>query len=115
MGTQSTTTPILGPARPFKVICECIARYGVAVCLMCVFGSIVQAQTQATMLPLALPSAIAFDAQGNLYFAETGNHTVRKLSAGGVITTVAGSGVQGFWATGGRLRLLNLTRRRGWR
>ena len=101
MGTQSTTTPILGPARPFKVICECIARYGVAVCLMCVFGSIVQAQTQATMLPLALPSAIAFDAQGNLYFAETGNHTVRKLSAGGVITTVAGSGVQGFSGDGG--------------
>lgn len=55
-----------------------------------------RAQTQGTPQPLVLPSAIAFDAQGNLYFAETGNHLVLKLSAAGVITTVAGSGVQGF-------------------
>jgi hypothetical protein len=55
-----------------------------------------RAQTQATTLPLMLPSATVFDAQGNLYFAETGNHVVRKLSSGGIITTVAGNGVQGF-------------------
>ena len=55
-----------------------------------------RAQTQGTPQPLVLPSAIAFDAQGTLYFAETGNHLVLKLSAAGVITTVAGSGVQGF-------------------
>jgi len=55
-----------------------------------------RAQTQAMTLPLMLPSATVFDAQGNLYFAETGNHVVRKLSSGGIITTVAGNGVQGF-------------------
>jgi sugar lactone lactonase YvrE len=54
------------------------------------------AQTQATTLPLLLPSATAFDAAGNLYFVETGNHVVRKITPAGIITTVAGNGVQGF-------------------
>ena len=60
------------------------------------FATQAWAQTQATTLPLMLPSAIAFDAQGDLYFAETGNHAVRILSAAGTVTTVAGSGVQGY-------------------
>ncbi len=51
--------------------------------------------------PLALPSAMAFDAQGNLYFAETNNHVVRKISVGGGLTTVAGNSVQGFAGDGG--------------
>jgi hypothetical protein len=51
--------------------------------------------------PLVLPSAIVFDAQGNLYFAETGNHVVRRFSTSGVTTTVAGTGVQGFGGDGG--------------
>jgi sugar lactone lactonase YvrE len=54
------------------------------------------AQTQATTLPLMLPSAIAFDAAGDLYFADAGEHTVRMLSTAGAITTVAGTGVQGY-------------------
>lgn len=96
MGTQSTTTPIRVRARPFQAICERIARYGAVIGLALILNAPVRAQTQATTLPLVLPAAIAFDAQGNLYFAETGNHTVLKLSAAGVITPVAGNGVQGF-------------------
>jgi sugar lactone lactonase YvrE len=53
-------------------------------------------QTQATAVPLVLPTALVFDAQGNLYFAETGNHVIRKFSVGGGLTTVVGNGVQGF-------------------
>jgi len=60
------------------------------------FATAARAQTQATTLPLLLPSSVVFDAQGNLYFAETGNHVVRKVTSAGIITTVAGSGVQGF-------------------
>jgi len=69
-----------------------------------------RAQTQATTLPLMLPSATVFDAQGNLYFAETGNHVVRKLSSGGIITTVAGNGVQGFSGDNGPATAAELTR-----
>ncbi len=56
---------------------------------------------QATALPLVLPSAIAFDVQGNLYFAETGNHVVRMYSVAGALSIVAGNGVQGFAGDGG--------------
>ncbi len=43
------------------------------------------------------PSAVVLDATGNLYVADTGNHTLRKITSLGVVTTVAGrTGVQGF-------------------
>ncbi len=57
--------------------------------------------TQATTVPLLLPGGLAYDAQGDLFFAETSNHVVRRVSATGVLTTVAGTGVQGFAGDGG--------------
>jgi uncharacterized protein (TIGR03437 family) len=41
------------------------------------------------------PSGIAVDSAGNLYISEWDGSRIRKVS-GGVITTVAGTGVQGF-------------------
>jgi hypothetical protein len=35
-------------------------------------------------------SAVAVDAAGNVYVADTGNHTIRKVTAAGVVTTLAG-------------------------
>jgi sugar lactone lactonase YvrE len=37
------------------------------------------------------PEGIAMDAVGNLYVADTGNHTVRKITVTGVVSTLAGS------------------------
>ena len=45
----------------------------------------------ATAARLFRPTNITFDAQGNLYFADTGNNKIRKIDANGIITTVAGS------------------------
>ena len=46
----------------------------------------------ATSATLAAPSAVAYDASGNLYLADTQNHVVRKISkATGTITTIAGT------------------------
>ncbi|HET7467063.1 MAG TPA: hypothetical protein VFL29_10370 [Candidatus Dormibacteraeota bacterium] len=42
------------------------------------------------------PGGIAFDAAGNLYFADSNNHRIRRIDAHGVITTVAGTGVRGY-------------------
>jgi sugar lactone lactonase YvrE len=46
----------------------------------------------ATAARLFKPTTIAFDAQGNLYFADSGNNAVRKVDKAGIITTVAGGG-----------------------
>lgn len=55
----------------------------------------------ATSANLALPTAVAYDAAGNLYIADANNHVIREVDTTGKISTVAGSGVQGFSGDGG--------------
>lgn len=48
------------------------------------------------------PGGIFVDAPGNLYIADTGNYKVRKVTiATGIITTLAGTGLQGSTGDGG--------------
>jgi uncharacterized protein (TIGR03437 family) len=49
----------------------------------------------ATSAELYQPNGVAVDSAGNVYIADTFNNRVRKVS-GGVITTVAGNGTEGF-------------------
>lgn len=44
---------------------------------------------------------LALDAAGNLYIADATNRRVRKIATGGMISTVAGVGVEGFSGDGG--------------
>lgn len=46
------------------------------------------------------PMALAFDKGGLLYISDQLNHRIRKVGADGVITTVAGSGLQGYGGDG---------------
>ena len=50
----------------------------------------------ATLASLASPLGIALDKAGNLYIADADNHRIRRIDLRGVITTVAGNGVEGF-------------------
>lgn len=64
----------------------------------------------ATQARLNHPTAVAVDAQGNLYIADTENHRIRKVGPDGIIRTIAGDGIPGFEGDGGpahqaRLRL----------
>lgn len=55
----------------------------------------------ATAASLYSPRGVSVDRYGNVYFAENLNNTVRKISATGIITTIAGTGSAGFSGDGG--------------
>jgi trimeric autotransporter adhesin len=46
----------------------------------------------ATAAELNLPTGIAIDQAGNLYIADEGNEVVRRVTTGGLISTIAGNG-----------------------
>jgi len=54
----------------------------------------------ATAAALSYPYGVAVDASGNLFIADTANNRIRKVSASGIITTVAGSGPTGYAQSG---------------
>ncbi|AZT84803.1 hypothetical protein EHN06_15270 [Marinobacter sp. NP-4(2019)] len=55
----------------------------------------------ATDARLNYPSGVAVDAEGNLYIADAYNSRIRRISPDGTITTVAGTGDEGFSGDGG--------------
>ena len=55
----------------------------------------------ATNAELYSPSAVAVDAAGNLFIADTGNQRIRDVAPNGIITTVAGDGAIGYSGDGG--------------
>lgn len=68
----------------------------------------------ATAAKIQRPRAQALDVSGNLYFADTDNHRIRRIAAGtGIITTVAGNGSQGFLGDGGAATAARLRFPRG--
>ena len=50
---------------------------------------------------LAAPRGLAVDQAGNLYVADTNNASVRMLTTGGNIKTIAGTGTAGSSGDGG--------------
>ena len=99
MGKLSNTHPMRASARRPGEILRSKTRISVALVLATALAIAMRAHAQ--VVPLLLPSAIAFDAQGDLYFVETGNHIIRELSVSGALTVVAGNGVEGFAGDGG--------------
>ena len=45
-------------------------------------------------------AGIAVDSAGNIYIADRENNRIRKVTAGGIISTVAGNGTAGYTGDG---------------
>ena len=58
---------------------------------------------------LRFPSALAFDANNNLYIADQGNSSIRLVTPSGVISTIVGTGISGFSGDGGPANLAQLS------
>ena len=54
----------------------------------------------ATSAQFSLPLGLAVDTVGNIYIGDRGNFRVRKIDVGGTITTIAGTGIEGFSGDG---------------
>jgi sugar lactone lactonase YvrE len=65
----------------------------------------------ATQAMISAPAGLVLDGAGTIYFVDSGNHAVRRVDAfSGIITTIAGTGKQGYTgdtgpATAARLSL----------
>lgn len=55
----------------------------------------------ATAAQLSFSYQIAFDATGNLFFADYINARIRKIDTQGIVTTIAGTGTVGYAGDGG--------------
>jgi sugar lactone lactonase YvrE len=53
-----------------------------------------------TAARFTLPQGVAVDSAGNVFVADTANHTIRKITAGGVVTTFAGTDGNFGWSDG---------------
>ncbi len=58
-------------------------------------GSVGSSDGQGSQAQFNAPHNIAFDSQGNLFVTDTENNSIRKVTPGGVVSTIAG-GTMGF-------------------
>jgi hypothetical protein len=59
-------------------------------------GSVGSLNATGTAASFNNPWGVAVDSSDNVYVADAGNNLIRKISAGGVVSTLAGSGSYGF-------------------
>lgn len=74
-----------------------------------VAGGIPPENIPATTAMMVCPAAVACDGSGNFYIADTHNYRIRKVSADGKITTIAGNGTRSYSGDGGPATLASIS------
>jgi uncharacterized protein (TIGR03437 family) len=91
-------------SRCFPLLLAAVAAVGNAQVITAVAGTGTQSFNgdggPAINAWISMPSGIAFDGSGNLYFVDRGNFRVREINTAGTITTVAGNGLATFGGSG---------------
>lgn len=64
----------------------------------------------ATVAQVSAIRGICIDASGNIFFSDSSNNRIRKVTSDGIITTVAGTGTTGFSGDGGPATAAQLNR-----
>jgi len=67
-----------------------ITAAGVVTTLAGTAGSVGSSDGQGAAAQFSLPAGVAVDAAGNVFVADYGNDTIRKITPGGAVTTIAG-------------------------
>lgn len=83
---------------------------GVRLWLLCVLLLFQPQPAAAQPASLLLPSALAYDAAGDLFLVDTGRHQVFEATLAGSLVLVAGTGTQGYTGDGGPATAAELNR-----
>ncbi len=67
----------------------------------------------ASKAQLSYPTGVAVDGAGNVYIADTLNQRIRKVGSNGTITTIAGTGQEGYAGDGGPASVATFSSPRG--
>jgi sugar lactone lactonase YvrE len=68
-----------------------ITSAGVVTTLAGMAGTAGATDANGTLARFNEPQGIALDSSGNIFVSDTGNHTIRKITSAGIVTTLAGT------------------------